>query len=80
MDSQEAQLNSLKRAMETRGRIGMALGIAMVTFDLHADTAWSYLVRQSQHGNIKMTEVAERLIASHDEQVRQHHPVAAAAG
>ena len=67
MDSEQAQetIDSLRAGMETRGRIGMALGIVMTKFDLTDDTAFDYLRRLSQHNNVKMRDVAEGLIAEH---------------
>ncbi len=53
----------LRTALESRERIGMAVGVVMERFGLDADRAFDYLVRASQHGNRKLRDVAEALLA-----------------
>lgn len=55
----------LRTGLETRGRIGMALGIVMHRFGLDEDDAWAYLQRLSQHQNVNLRLIAEGVIAEH---------------
>jgi GAF domain-containing protein len=54
----------LARALDSRKVIGQALGILMERFELTEDGAMSYLLRVSQHRNIKLREIA-RLVVEH---------------
>ncbi|MDQ1104874.1 GAF and ANTAR domain-containing protein [Nocardioides zeae] len=53
----------LRTALESRERIGMAVGVVMERFGLDAERAFDYLARTSQHGNRKLRDVAEALLA-----------------
>jgi GAF domain-containing protein len=53
---------NLWRAIDARKLIGQAQGILMERFDLDADQAFAVLRRYSQDNNIKLREVAQRLI------------------
>lgn len=55
---------SLWRAIDARKLIGQAQGILMERFDLDADRAFAVLRRYSQDNNLKLREVAQRLIDS----------------
>ena len=61
--SYERQIRTLKQGLETRGRIGMALGITMERFGLTEERAWDVLQRLSQHQNVKLHQVAEDVIS-----------------
>jgi GAF domain-containing protein len=52
----------LWRAIDARKLIGQAQGILMERYDLDADRAFAVLVRYSQHHNVKLREVAQRLV------------------
>lgn len=74
MDEQEAraELEGLRRALETRPVIDQARGVLMGSFQCSADEAWAVLRSVSQHTNIKLHVVAEQIMAS-----TQGEPVAA---
>lgn len=67
VDDPLTTIAQLRAGMESRGRIGIAIGIVMATFDLDAGGAWSYLVRESRHGNVKMVDLAETVIAEQED-------------
>jgi GAF domain-containing protein len=54
---------NLRQAMEHRSTIEQAKGIIMATTGCDADAAFDVLVRQSQHENRKLREVADELVA-----------------
>ncbi|MEU6256977.1 GAF and ANTAR domain-containing protein [Streptomyces sp. NPDC047043] len=54
-------IDQLEHAMETRHAIGEAMGILMERHGLSADEAFSVLRRISQHHNIKLRDVAQRV-------------------
>lgn len=51
----------LVRSVATRQLIGQAQGILMERHKVTADQAFALLVRASQHGNVKLRDIAERL-------------------
>jgi GAF domain-containing protein len=53
---------NLWQAIDARKLIGQAQGILMERFDLDADQAFAVLRRYSQDHNVKLREVAQRLI------------------
>jgi AmiR/NasT family two-component response regulator len=52
----------LRAAMATRNLIGQAQGILMERFKLTAEQAFAVLSRISQQSNVKLRDVAQRLI------------------
>jgi hypothetical protein len=58
-----AEVSGLRRALESRGLIERAKGILMYRHGWTADEAFQYLVRLSQHTNIRLAELAERITA-----------------
>ncbi|HVM18684.1 MAG TPA: GAF and ANTAR domain-containing protein [Egibacteraceae bacterium] len=52
----------LKRAVTTRELIGQAQGILMERHKITADEAFGMLVLASQHNNVKLRDLAERLV------------------
>lgn len=58
------EIHNLQEAVRTRGRIGTAVGIVMERYHLRDDRAFAFLARLSQDGNVKLRDVAERLIAT----------------
>jgi GAF domain-containing protein len=57
---------NLWQAIDARKRVGQAQGILMERYGLNEDQAFAVLVRYSQNSNIKLREVAERLVATRD--------------
>lgn len=53
---------NLNEALQTRQLIGQAVGILMERFEMSEDRAFSFLVRASSHGNVKLREVAQELV------------------
>ncbi|MBT2421839.1 GAF and ANTAR domain-containing protein [Streptomyces sp. ISL-22] len=58
-------IDQLQHAMETRHAIGEAMGILMERHRLSEDDAFNVLRRVSQHHNIKLRDVAQRVRAEH---------------
>lgn len=56
----------LRAAVESRTIIGQAQGIVMHAFDLDASRAFAYLTRLSQTQNVRLSQVAEQIIADRD--------------
>lgn len=59
----------LHQALDSRAVIDQAIGILIARAGITADQAFAELSRQSQNTNVKLREVAARLVAS------QHRPV-----
>src|SRR3954453_7850998 len=60
---QGRRTDQLNVALATRQTIGQALGILMERYRLDEERAFGFLVRLSQHTNVKLREVAEQLVA-----------------
>jgi GAF domain-containing protein len=58
------QMSQLHTAIDARKLIGQAQGILMERYSIDADQAFAVLRRYSQHNNIKLRVIAERLIES----------------
>ena len=58
------EIHNLQEAVGTRTMIGTAVGIVMERYHLTDQRAFAFLTRVSQDGNIKLREVARRLIAT----------------
>ena len=56
--------STLWQAIEARKLIGQAQGILMERFDLTDEQAFAVLRRYSQDSNIKLRDVAQRLIST----------------
>ncbi len=56
--------SGLQQAVATRQLIGQAQGILMERHKITGDQAFALLVRHSQQDNIKLRELAERLVLS----------------
>ena len=65
------ETEQLREARDSNRRIGAAVGILMAGHNCSEEEAFQVLRRTSQHRNIKLREVAERVIAS---QVRNGRP------
>jgi len=53
----------LTQAMRTRTDIGKAIGIVMARYSLDDERAFEFLVRVSQEGNIKLRDLAAKIVA-----------------
>lgn len=64
--AQEAQeeLDGLREAMRTRASIEQAKGIVMAVRGVDADAAFEVLSLQSQNENVKLSMIAQRIVAS----------------
>jgi GAF domain-containing protein len=60
----------LRSAMDSRAVIEQAKGILMAVHRVSADAAFGLLSEQSQRGNVKIREVAQRFVATTTEQDR----------
>jgi GAF domain-containing protein len=60
----------LTEALESRTVIGQAQGILMQTFNIDADTAFSFLRRISQHENVRLHVLAEAITVQRDANAR----------
>jgi GAF domain-containing protein len=63
-------VSSLTAALQTRQTIGQAVGITMQRYGVDESTAFRYLVRISQHSNIKLRDVAQHVVDGLTAQVR----------
>jgi hypothetical protein len=57
------QESTMTEALESRTTIGTAIGILMERYQLDANRAFTFLVRTSQTGNIKLRDVAAGVVA-----------------
>ncbi len=60
--SNAEEVAGLNDALVTRKVIGQALGIVMERYDLTEDEAFAFLTRASNHGNIKLRDIARRIV------------------
>lgn len=65
-----ARIDGLRAALETRHTIGLAQGILMQQDDLDTDGAFSALVRRSQDSNVKLRDVARRVVVERENRSR----------
>jgi AmiR/NasT family two-component response regulator len=56
------EITQLREAVATRQLIGQAVGVAMERFELDEARAFGFLARLSQDNNVKLREVARRLL------------------
>jgi AmiR/NasT family two-component response regulator len=56
------QREGLRQALQSRKVIGQAIGILMERYDMNEDRAFDFLLRTSSHANIKLRDVAARLV------------------
>ena len=57
---------TLTVALQTRKVIGQAIGMLMERYDINEDRAFAFLVRASNHNNIKLRAVAQALVDQHN--------------
>ena len=63
--------DQLSTALATRRLIGQAIGIVMVAYKVDEDRAFAYLTRISNNENVKLRDVAERIVRDANEQARE---------
>jgi ANTAR domain len=61
----EAAVAQLEEALASRQELGLITGVLAVRLEVTPDVAWSFVVRLSQHTNIKVREVARILRAGY---------------
>src|SRR5947209_15059887 len=60
----EAEVDGLRRAMRSRAVIEQAKGFLSATLNCGLDEAFGHLARLSQHENLRVAEVAARIIGT----------------
>ena len=58
-----AQIANLDQALESRDVIGQAKGVLIVAMRCTADEAFAVMVKQSQHENRKIVDIAAEIVA-----------------
>jgi hypothetical protein len=56
------ELETIRRALETRDLIGQAKGVIMASMGCSPDESFMLIVKQSQHENRKVTDVAAEIV------------------
>lgn len=67
------QVDQLTRALETSRVIGIAVGVVMERHHLDRQRAFAFLAQASAHGNVKLRDVAQQMVAG-AEAVSWAHP------
>jgi PAS domain-containing protein len=62
LEELRAEVTGLRRALESRGLIEQAKGVLMHRHGWPADEAFQYLVRLSQHTNVRLAELAGQVV------------------
>lgn len=62
LQAAQTEVEQLRVAMQSRATIEQAKGIVMAQYGLSAESAWNYLVRESQSNNVKLRAVAEDMV------------------
>jgi AmiR/NasT family two-component response regulator len=57
------EIDNLQEAVKTRQEIGRAVGILMERYGLNEERAFAFLARVSQNRNVKLRDLASRLVA-----------------
>lgn len=71
-----AEIEQLREALTTSREISTAVGIIMVRCETDAAGAFDILSQSSQRGNIKLRDLAARIVASESERhTRRREPV-----
>ena len=71
MAARDEVVDHLQRGMVTRQVIGQAVGLLMAQRQCTADEAFDLLKAASQRSNEKMRDLAQRLVAAHEDDVRE---------
>ena len=56
------EIVTLREALDSRTRIGQAIGILMVEESITADAAFARLVEMSSHTNVKIRDIAAKMV------------------
>jgi GAF domain-containing protein len=64
-------VENLQQAIESRQRIGQAVGVVMERFHLDDARAFAFLARLSSHQNVKVRVIADRMLAETSEADRR---------
>jgi GAF domain-containing protein len=59
------EVTTLREAVQTRTRIGEAVGLVMERYDIPEQRAFAFLTRLSQNRNIKIRRIADEMIEAH---------------
>ena len=70
MAERDRTVAHLSRGMVTRQVIGQAVGLLMAQRRCAVDEAFELLKAASQRSNEKLRDIAQRLVAGHEEAVR----------
>lgn len=62
LQASKVEIQTLKEALRTRTVIGEAVGLLMCESTITAEAAFTRLVEMSSHQNVKLREVAARLV------------------
>jgi AmiR/NasT family two-component response regulator len=62
LDRARAEVEGLQAALASRHMIGMAQGILMLRYGVDETKAFAFLSRTSQQENVKLREVAQRIV------------------
>jgi hypothetical protein len=62
------EVTNLKEAVNTRTSIGQAVGIVMERYELTDHRAFAFLLRMSQHRNVKLRLIAQEIVAATEHQ------------
>ena len=62
-------LSSLNQALGSRETIGKALGVIMAKYNLDEQGAFGFLARLSSHTNVKMRDLAARVLDEHHKEL-----------
>ncbi len=65
------EIQGLRAALRTRTTIGQAVGILMTQQALSTDEAFAELVERSSHTNVKLRDVATRIVELADAEVER---------
>jgi hypothetical protein len=60
--SYSIEIKTLREAVQTRTRIGQAVGIVMERYEIPEQRAFAFLTRMSQDRNVKLRHIADQLI------------------
>lgn len=64
LDASVNEVRHLRNALKSRAVIEQAKGIVMQKFAIPVDSAWAYLVRESQQSNRKLRDIAAEVVES----------------
>jgi GAF domain-containing protein len=65
------QIDGLAQALRTRKIIGQAISLVMKEHTLTEDAAFGFLVRTSSHANVKLRDIAARMVAEANEKANR---------